>query len=328
MNSSKIKIVFFGTPEFAVASLSALLKQGFDVRAVVTMPDKVGGRGNKIIESAVKKYAVAKGLSLLQPVKLSDPEFVSQLQAIGADLFIVIAFRMLPRVVWTMPPMGTFNLHASLLPLYRGAAPINRAIINGETHTGVTTFLLKHEIDTGDILRQEVVEIGPDENVESLYGRLMELGAGVTVDTVRQLADGTAKPIPQDQLLGGGEPTPAPKIFHDDCRIDWLMTSESIHNLVRGLSPVPGAWCEVSFGGSNGEAQTTLKVLRTRRAGEPTQKLAPGELQMVGKCLVCGTASGALELMEVQPAGKKAMEARAWYNGLQPGKNDRILWLI
>lgn len=327
MDTPKIKIVFFGTPEFAVESLNALIENGFDVRAVVTMPDKVGGRGNKVIESAVKKYAVAKGLPLLQPVKLSDPDFVEALRAVGADLFIVIAFRMLPRVVWMMPPMGTFNLHASLLPQYRGAAPINRAIMNGETRTGVTTFLLKHEIDTGDILRQEAVEIGPDENVESLYNRLMALGAGLTVDTVRSLADGTARPVPQDELLGGSGPTPAPKIFHDDCRIDWRRSAAEVHNLVRGLSPVPGAWCEVSMGGADGEAQTTLKVLATLKV-EESIVLAPGELRLEGRNLLCGTAAGAVGLLQVQPAGKKAMDARAWYNGLQPGKNGRIPWLL
>ncbi len=327
MNAEKLKIVFFGTPEFAVESLDALIKDGFDVRAVVTMPDKTGGRGNRIIESAVKQYAVGAGLPVLQPVKLSDPEFVAALEAIEADLFIVIAFRMLPRVVWTMPPLGTFNLHASLLPQYRGAAPINRAIINGETRSGVTTFLLKHEIDTGDILRQEAVEIGPDENVGSLYDRLMKLGAGVTVETVRQLAAGTARPIPQEQLLGGAEPTPAPKIFHEDCRIRWSATARSVHNLVRGLSPAPGAWCEFSLGGAEGQPQTTLKILQTRVATDGAE-LLPGQLELRGRRLLSGTGQGAVELVTVQPAGKKSMDAKAWYNGLQPGRNERLPWLL
>ena len=201
----QLRIVFFGTPEFAVESLEALIGAGFDIAAVVTMPDKIGGRGHRVIESAVKLAAIAHGLPVLQPEKLSAPEFVDRLKEIAADLFIVIAFRMLPRVVWTMPPMGTFNLHASLLPRYRGAAPINRAIMNGETRTGVTTFLLKHEIDTGDILAQESTAIGPDENVGSLYGRLMKIGAGLTLSTVRAIAEGTAKPVPQDNVTVDGE---------------------------------------------------------------------------------------------------------------------------
>ena len=200
----QLRIVFFGTPEFAVESLEALIGAGFDIAAVVTMPDKIGGRGHRVIESAVKLAAIAHGLPVLQPEKLSAPEFVDRLKEIAADLFIVIAFRMLPRVVWTMPPMGTFNLHASLLPRYRGAAPINRAIMNGETRTGVTTFLLKHEIDTGDILAQESTAIGPDENVGSLYGRLMKIGAGLTVSTVRAIAEGTTKPVPQDNVTVDG----------------------------------------------------------------------------------------------------------------------------
>lgn len=326
MDIKDLKIVFFGTPEFAVESLEALLAAGCNVCAVVTMPDKVGGRGNKVIESAVKKCALAHGLPLLQPVKLSDPAFVDELRGFGADLFIVIAFRMLPRVVWMMPPLGTFNLHASLLPQYRGAAPINRAMMNGEKRTGVTTFLLKHEIDTGDILRQESTPIDPDENVASLYDRLMHIGARLTVDTVRELAEGTAKPIPQDELLGGAVPTPAPKIFHDDCRIDWNKSAATVHNLVRGLSPVPGAWCELSLGGPDGHAETTLKVLETCVDAEP-EPLSPGELAVAGKQLHCGTADGSVTLITVQPAGKKAMAATAWYNGLQPAKNNRIPWL-
>ena len=207
-----MKIVFFGTPEFAVTSLDALIREGFDVAAVVTMPDKPAGRGKHLSQSAVKKYAVEHNLPVLQPEKLKDPEFVDALKAIGADLFIVIAFRMMPEIVWSMPPLGTFHLHASLLPLYRGAAPINRAVMNGDSRTGVTTFMLKHEIDTGDILQQESIEIGPDENVGSVHDRLMELGAALTVDTVRHLEAGDLQPIPQDKI-SHATPTAAPKIF-------------------------------------------------------------------------------------------------------------------
>ena len=248
-----MKIVFFGTPEFAVESLEALINDGADICAVVTMPDKVGGRGNKVIESDVKKCAVAHGLPVLQPVKLSDPAFLEQLASYGADLFIVIAFRMLPRVVWTMPPLGTFNLHASLLPQYRGAAPINRAIMNGEKVTGVTTFLLKHEIDTGDILMQEAVEIGPDENIESLYDRLMKVGSRLTLATVKALAEGTAKPIPQDSLLGGSTPTPLRKYS--------MRTAASTGSGLRRTSTIRYAACRLApvLGANSRSAATTAR---------------------------------------------------------------------
>ncbi len=325
MEVNDLKIIFFGTPEFAVESLEALLDEGFNISAVVTMPDKVGGRGNKIIESAVKQCAVKHNLPLLQPVKLSDPGFVGQLRSYGADLFIVIAFRMLPRVVWTMPPLGTFNLHASLLPKYRGAAPINRAIMNGETETGVTTFLLKHELDTGDILMQRRLEIGPDENVGSLYERLMHTGAELTVQTVRTIADGTARPVPQDSLKDIA-PSPAPKIFHDDCRIDWTCGAAQIHNQVRGLSPVPGAWCGFTCGGRQGQPETTIKVLETRLAER--MPLEPGQIAVGSKKLFVGTGSGTIELLTVQPAGKRPMSALAWLNGVRPWQDGRIPWLL
>ncbi|MDE6768605.1 MAG: methionyl-tRNA formyltransferase, partial [Muribaculaceae bacterium] len=237
----KIKIVFFGTPEFAVASLDRLLKDGWDVAAVVTMPDKIAGRGHKLIESDVKKYAVEHGLRVLQPEKLKAPEFVDELRSIGADLFIVIAFRMLPEVVWGMPRLGTFNLHASLLPRYRGAAPLNWAVINGDTETGVTTFFLKHEIDTGDIIEQRKVEILPTDNVGDVHDRLMELGADMVAHTVSDIAAGNVTPQPQPE----GEFIPAPKIFKETCRIDWAQSAVKIHNLIRGLSPYPAAWCEM-----------------------------------------------------------------------------------
>ena len=225
-----------------------------------------------------------------------------------------------------MPPMGTFNLHASLLPRYRGAAPINRAIMNGETRTGVTTFLLKHEIDTGDILAQESTAIGPDENVGSLYGRLMKIGAGLTVSTVRAIAEGTAKPVPQDNVTVDGELPAAPKIFHSDCRIDWTASAENIHNLVRALSPMPGAWCEVSSQGPEAAADYTLKILRTARTD--CEAPAPGMLRLVGGQLVAGTAGGAIVLLEVQQAGKKVMDAVEWYRGTRDGVGGRCICLI
>jgi len=317
------KIVFFGTPDFAVASLNALVSNGCDVAAVVTMPDKAAGRGQHLSQSAVKKYALEHDLPLLQPVKLKDPEFVAALSEIGADLFIVIAFRMLPEVVWQMPPLGTFNLHASLLPLYRGAAPINRAVMNGDSETGVTTFMLKHEIDTGDILRQEKIEIGPDENVGSVHDRLMELGAELTLDTVRHIAAGDLKPIPQDELLKGVEPTPAPKIFKEDCRIDWQQPARNIHNQVRGLSPYPAAWCEMKLYENQEEPATTVKVLETRITTNTDLGLRPGELVLSGKKAYAGTHDGAIELVLVQPAGKRPMAAVDYLRGLRIGENGR-----
>ncbi len=315
MNEKDLKIVFFGTPEFAVESLEALIDDGFDVRAVVTMPDKTGGRGHKIIRSAVKLCALRHNIPLLQPEKLSDPSFVGELKAIGADLFIVIAFRMLPRVVWTMPPLGTFNLHGSLLPEYRGAAPINRAVMNGETRTGVTTFMLKHEIDTGDILCQEAIEIGPDENVGSVYERLMHLGARLTVDTVRSIAAGDITPVPQEKLLSGSKPTPAPKIFHDDCRIDWTKSRIAIHNHVRGLSPVPGAWSNLKLSENAETPGTTLKILATS-VGIAGPELSPGQLARTADGIFAGAGDGSVQLVTVQPAGKRAMDASAWFCGL------------
>lgn len=290
-----MKIVFLGTPEFAVESLDAIINAGHDVAAVVTATDKPAGRGHKMLPSAVKQYALDHGIEVLQPAKLRDPEFLARLREIGADLFVVIAFRMLPEEVWAMPPMGTFNLHASLLPRYRGAAPINRAVMAGETRTGVTTFLLKHEIDTGDILRQEAIEIGPDENVGSVHDRLMHLGARVTVETLADLEAGTATPRPQDDC----EATPAPKIFKEDCRLDPSMRVEQARNHIRGLSPYPAAWTDELFG-------VTMKVFEARRAEEKKA----GRLYM-------DFADGTLELTEIQPAGKKRMRGEDFLRGLR-----------
>ncbi len=305
----KLKIVFFGTPEFAVASLDALRNAGHDIAAVVTMPDKTGGRGKRIIESDVKQYAVAHGLPLLQPERLKDEDFVEALRNIGADLFVVIAFRMLPQVVWAMPPMGTVNLHGSLLPRYRGAAPINRAVMAGDTVTGVSTFLLRHEIDTGDVLMRRSIEIGPDENAGSVHDRLMAIGAEVITDTVAALADGTATAVPQEEL--DAEPCPAPKIFREDCRIDWNRSAAEIHNHVRGLAPYPAAWTEIE---RNGDTDT-IKILATALCPQLSPGLSPGEVKAIGKKLLVGAADGAVELLTVQPAGKKAMGASDWYRG-------------
>lgn len=322
MNKQDLKIVFFGTPEFAVESLDALVSNGFNVAAVVTMPDKPAGRGNKLSMSAVKKYALEKHLPLLQPERLKDEGFVSALKEIGADLFIVIAFRMLPEVVWSMPPLGTFNLHGSLLPKYRGAAPINRAIMAGEKETGVTTFFLKHEIDTGDIISREAIEVGPDEDAGSVHDRLMAIGARLTLKTVNDILEGNLHTTPQDELLKGTEPTPAPKIFKEDCRIDWKRTTSRIHNHVRGLSPYPAAWSELTLGGVDGTCESTVKVIKTADI-EPVAGLLPGELALINGHALAGTGDGAIELLTVQPAGKRPMNAADFLRGLRIGENGR-----
>ncbi len=261
MEKNELRIVFLGTPDFAVESLRRIVDGGYNVVGVVTMPDKPAGRGKHLQQSAVKQFAVSRGLKVMQPERLKDDAFVEELRSLQADLFIVIAFRMLPEVVWSMPRLGTFNLHASLLPRYRGAAPINRAVMNGDAETGVTTFFLKHEIDTGDIIAQERIAIGPDEDAGSVHDRLMELGATLTIDTIEHILAGDLKPIPQDELLKGEEPTPAPKIFKDTCRIDWNSPARDIHNHVRGLAPYPAAWSTLIAGDT---PQGSLKVFATR----------------------------------------------------------------
>lgn len=298
-----MKIVFFGTPEFAVESLRRIHEEAADVEvaAVVTAPDRPAGRGHAPRMSAVKQYALSAGLPVLQPEKLRDPEFVDALRAIGADLFVVIAFRMMPEIVWNMPRLGTFNLHGSLLPRYRGAAPINWAIINGETVTGVTTFFLSHDIDTGPVIAQRSIEIGPDENVGSVYDRLMRIGADLTLDTLADIAAGRA--VATSQLDMKIEPTPAPKIFTETCRIDWTRPAAQIHNLVRGLSPYPAAWTEIEM--PDGSV-TTAKVFATRRV----DTVSPGALTVK-----CGDGQH-LEIVELQPAGKRRMEAPAFLRGL------------
>ena len=310
-----MKIVFFGTPEFAVVSLDNLIKAGFDIAAVVTIPDKIAGRGHKLIESDVKKYAVANGLQVLQPTNLKSQEFVDKLHEINADLFIVIAFRMLPEVVWSMPRLGTFNLHASLLPKYRGAAPINWAVINGEKETGVTTFFLKHEIDTGDIILQEKIEILPDENVGDIHDKLMYLGANMVVDTVKAIDKGEIVTTPQPD----GEHVPAPKIFKDTCRIDWKDNSLHIHNLVRGLSPYPAAWTTM-VDSRNSDEPLDVKIFETRLSEEGFSPDTPGDIIIIKDRLFVSTGSKPVEIISLQPAGKKRMNADAFLRGYKPEK--------
>ena len=245
-NHTYPRIIFMGTPEFAVASLDALVRAGFNVVAVVTGPDKPAGRGMKLQESAVKKYAIEKGLNILQPEKLKNQQFLENLRSLNADIQVVVAFRMLPEVVWNMPPMGTINVHGSLLPQYRGAAPINWAVINGEKETGVTTFKLKHEIDTGDILLQERIPIGENETAGELHDRMKEIGADVLVKTIKGLKDDGLKETPQssihDSRFAVDDLRHAPKIFTETCKINFTKTTAEVHNLIRGLSPFPGAF--------------------------------------------------------------------------------------
>lgn len=312
MKKEDLRIVFLGTPEFAVASLDRIHKEGFNIVGVVTATDKPAGRGHKMLQSAVKEYAVANNLPLLQPEKLRDPEFIARLRSLNANLFVVIAFRMLPREVWQMPELGTFNLHASLLPRYRGAAPINWAVINGDKETGVTTFMLQHEIDTGDVLRQERIAIGDDETVESVYDRLMNLGADVTVDTLNDILNGTLTPTPQDQFIAQREASAAPKIFKETCLIDWNKPAEQIRNLVRGLSPYPAAWTELEV---TPGTITNMKVTRSRVVAHDGT-LTPGKVTIDGNRMLVDATDARVELLEIQPAGKKRMDVSAYLRGL------------
>lgn len=306
-----LKIVFFGTPEFAVESLDAIIKNGFNVTGVVTMPDKIAGRGHKLCQSDVKRYAEEHGLKVLQPEKLKSQDFLDELKSLQADLFIVIAFRMLPKEVWQMPRLGTFNLHASLLPKYRGAAPINRAVMNGDTETGVTTFFLKHEIDTGDMIMQRKIDIMPEDNVGDVHDKLMHLGASMVVDTIESIIDGTLATTPQPQ----GEFTPAPKIFKEDCKIDWRKDSLTIHNQVRGLSPYPAAWCVIKD--ETGKS-FECKIFETHVSNDQCNHSQPGTTKKAGKRLFVASADNWIEILSLQPAGKKRMETCSFLLGYHP----------
>lgn len=307
MNPKDLRIVFMGTPEFAVPSLRALVEGGYNVVAVVTTPDKPAGRGQKIHESDVKVAARELGLPILQPEKLRDPEFVEAMQALQPDLGIVIAFRMLPEVIWAMPRLGTFNLHASLLPQYRGAAPINWAIINGESETGVTTFLLNHEIDKGAIIGQIRVPIGEDDTIGTMYDQLMEVGTGLVVETVERIATGNIDPIEQMHI---DESTlrPAPKIFKEDCCIDWSRKGRDIVNFVRGLSPYPAAWTPMS---GEGVQPLTAKIFSAKFIAEGGSESLCGTINSDGKSYIrVRCADGWIEIGELQIAGKKRMAVK------------------
>lgn len=311
----KTRIVFMGTPEFAVESLKALLDNGYDVVGVVTVADKPVGRGQKISESAVKKFAVEKGLPVLQPLKLKDPEFLEQLKALKADLFVVVAFRMLPEEVWRMPKLGTFNLHAALLPQYRGAAPINWAVINGETRTGATTFMIDKDMDTGGIILRQDIPVSATDTAGDVHDKLMAISGEMVVQTVQGLIEHNAETRVQRSFIQGSEVLkPAPKLSRELCHIDWNDTTDQIYNLIRGLSPYPAAFTELV---KEGSAPVQLKIFSSKKV-ENVDGLAPGSIRTDGKsCFEVATADGALSLLEVQIAGKKRMDIKAFLAGFR-----------
>lgn len=313
----ELRIVFMGTPEFAVESLKALTDQNYNIVGVVTVPDKPAGRGQKLTESPVKQFAVQQGIKVLQPLKLKDPEFISELQSLQADLQVIVAFRMLPEVVWNMPPLGSFNLHASLLPQYRGAAPINWAVINGETQTGVTTFFLKHEIDTGGIIFQEKVEILPEDTAGTVHDKLMHLGATLVVKTVEAIAQGEVHTTEQEHLSGLEPLKPAPKLFKEDGKLVWTEPAATILNKIRGLSPYPAAWTELV----NDEGQLqSIKIYNAQLL--PASALSPGETKTDGKHYFhIGTPDGTIAITDLQLAGKKRMPVTDLLKGFRPGTN-------
>lgn len=305
----KLRVVFMGTPEFAAHHLKVLFDSGAHIVAVITAPDKPAGRGRKLSAPAVKTTALELGLPVLQPEKLKHPDFLAELQSYQPDIQVVVAFRMLPEVVWNLPKYGTFNMHASLLPQYRGAAPINWALINGESSTGVSTFFLSHEIDTGHLIFQEEVPIAPEDNAGSLHDKLMTAGARLVVKTLAAIANGKVQAIPQTDP---GDLKPAPKIFKDDCRLDWTDSAVNIHNKIRGLSPYPGAWTLLQ---SEDKEALNLKIFETEVL-EGWEQLAPGQIHCDGKnTFIAGTGQGALLLKEVQPAGKKRMPINSFLCG-------------
>lgn len=313
MDKKSLRIVYMGTPDFAVGSLKALVEGGYRVVGVITMPDKPSGRGYKIQYSPVKQYALEHGLPLLQPEKLKDEAFLEALRAWKADLQVVVAFRMLPEAVWAMPPLGTFNLHASLLPQYRGAAPINWAVMNGDKETGATTFFLTHEIDTGKIILQERLPIAETDDAGTVHDALMEMGAALVTRTVDKILDGTVNAVPQEAFrIPETGLRPAPKIFKDTCRIDWQATAATVYNFVRGLAPYPAAWTELV---SPGGHRTPLKVFQTEKVDE-TPAETPGSIRTDGKGHIeVAVADGYIRILSLQLAGKKRMPAAAFLNG-------------
>ena len=318
MDKQSLRIIYMGTPDFAVESLRALVEGGYNVVAVVTMPDKPAGRGHQLQYSAVKQYALSVGLPLLQPERLKDELFLQELRSYSADLQIVVAFRMLPEVVWNMPRLGTFNLHASLLPQYRGAAPINWAVMNGDTETGATTFMLQHEIDTGNIILQERISIADDENVGSVHDRLMMMGANLVTRTVDTIIDaenqGVALPtIPQNNDI---ELRQAPKIFKDTCAIDFSRPAHQVYNHIRGLSPYPAAWIN---------QMPATHPLAELLKGAKVYKAAVTQLSEQKGHIIVPCADGYIDILELQLPGKKRMDASALLNGLKNSLNTKLI---
>ena len=324
MEKKDLKIVYMGTPEFAVESLKRLVEGGYNVVAVITMPDKPMGRHGSVLQaSPVKQYAVSQGLKVLQPEKLKDEAFVEELRSLQADLQIVVAFRMLPEVVWNMPPMGTFNLHASLLPQYRGAAPINWAVMNGDTETGITTFFLKHEIDTGEVIQQVKVPIADTDNVEVVYDKLMMLGGDLVLETVDAIINGTVKSIPQEEMFASeAELRPAPKIFKETCRIDWNKGVKGVYDHVRGLSPYPAAWTELCA--EEGKPQV-LKIYETEKIFAE-HGLPVGTVDTDQKTYFrIAVKDGFVNLLSLQLAGKKRMQVGDFLRGYRHVEGSKVI---
>ncbi len=315
MDKKDLRIVYMGTPDFAVESLRRLVEGGYNIVGVITMPDKPMGRHGSVLQaSPVKQYAVSQGLKVLQPEKLKDEAFVNELRALQADLQIVVAFRMLPEVVWNMPRLGTFNLHASLLPQYRGAAPINWAVINGDTETGITTFFLQHEIDTGAIIQQVRVPIADTDNVEVVHDKLMALGGDLVIETVEAILAGTVKAIPQETLFqSDADLRPAPKIFKETCRIDWSKGVKRVYDFIRGLSPYPAAWTELSVG----DKVLELKIFAASKEFCTHQQTVGTVLTDHKSYIKVALEDGYLNILTLQLSGKKRMEVTDFLRGFR-----------
>ena len=321
MKKEDLRIVYMGTPDFAVESLRCLVEGGYNVVGVITMPDKPAGRGHKLQFSPVKQYALEQNLPLLHPEKLKDEAFVEALREWKADLQIVVAFRMLPEVVWNMPRLGTFNLHASLLPQYRGAAPINWAVINGDTETGITTFFLRHEIDTGEVIQQVRIPIADTDDVGIVHDKLMMLGGKLVTETVDAILNDAVKPIPQEEMAVVGELRPAPKIFKDTCRIDWNQSVKRIYDFIRGLSPYPAAWSELLQ--PDGEA-VVMKIFETEKIIQSHQ-LTPGTLLTDGKTYIHVAATdGFIGIRVLQLPGKKRLKTDELLRGFRLTEEFRV----
>ena len=321
MKKEDLRIVYMGTPDFAVESLRCLVEGGYNVVGVITMPDKPAGRGHKLQFSPVKQYALEHSLPLLQPEKLKDEAFVEALREWKADLQIVVAFRMLPEVVWNMPRLGTFNLHASLLPQYRGAAPINWAVLNGDTETGITTFFLRHEIDTGEVIQQVRIPIADTDDVGIVHDKLMMLGGKLVTETVDAILNDAVKPIPQEEMAVVGELRPAPKIFKDTCRIDWNQPVKRIYDFIRGLSPYPAAWSELVQ--PDGET-VVMKIFETEKIIQSHQ-LTPGTLLTDGKTYIhVAAADGIIGIRALQLPGKKRLKTDELLRGFRLTEEFRV----